>query len=183
MLHKELFQVNNEEDLEKAINNGSKRISLNYQIDENDKVKLSNFKYIRVYDNIDLLRQISHKNNFVEAIIPIGEYIDDNKMVELKVDRMIFEFNSKEQLKIIDKLFSDLILNDQYPFVRGIPMCNIKIEHSFELFNPVGSNKKECENCIYKTHCSYNKNFDLKPKEKDKEFSKFIKNEGIIHRI
>ncbi|MBW3020579.1 hypothetical protein KY334_04740 [Candidatus Woesearchaeota archaeon] len=194
MLHKELVSIENfkdnnqlviitnKNDLNKAISLDVKKVYLEYQLDSEDLENLSIFKYIRIYNNISLLDKIKHKNNFLEAIIPIEEYIKDNKIVELKVDRMIFEFNSKEQIEFIEKLFSDLILNDQYPFVKGIPMCNVAIQHTFELFNPE-NNKKACKGCIYRNNCSYKEDFDIKIKEKDEEFEKFIKDEGIIHRI
>jgi len=125
--------------------------------------------------DIKILKQFKSKDSFIELIIP-NEF-EDVKLFTF-ADRLIFN-NPKD----LQKLFSECILHDIYPLTKGIPMCHTQIQHTFELFNKQGSKEEVCKECIYKTHCSYNKNYNPIPKKEDKEFEEFIKNENPTNRI
>ncbi len=160
------------------------------------------FKFIRINciseKQISILKKIKNKNNFLEVIIPIEVYTNNqnknnaNLIKQLSfADRLIVDFEKEKDYSIIQQLFSDLTLYDFFPFVKNIPMCKVNIEHCFELYNKKGCIEKECKSCTYKTHCSYNKNeiidcekINIKPVEKNIDFENFVReNETTINRI
>jgi len=187
-----LAKLNSIDEVPLISQNKIRKISIDLKILKNsyEHIKKNNIKYIRLLINnkeydLELIKNIKSKNNFIEIILPM-KYYYESLIYELKfVDRIIFEIDTEKELNLFKNIEKDIILNEIFPYTKNIPMCIIKPEQCFELFcNNSNKKPKSCEKCIYYQRCHYNKNFEIQPIKKDKDYERFInKDEDIIHRI
>lgn len=147
---------------------------------------LQNINYYSIIinnENIDL-SNIQGKNTFIELQIPIKLFSTNLNL--RGVHRVILLLDSEKDLQLLDVACAELIGERLFPFTKGIPFCRGNIDQMYELFYPLGPQKRvECKQCSFAPFCSYNGPLEVKPiSEPYEDALEFLeKNENATNRL